>query len=88
MWTKSEAAGADQQALWNTLAGASGAALAVVILAIALYLVKPHLFSARTNTFWEALLAPVLLTFQWLGMILPARGPWGRYVYRPAHLAA
>ena len=52
----------------------------------ALYLIKPLLFSHRTNGFWEALLAPVLLAFQWLGIILPERGPWRRYVYQPGHL--
>jgi hypothetical protein len=86
MWTNSDVAGASQQDIWNTAAGISGLALTVVAVGTFLYLVKPYLFSDRTNPFWEALLAPVLLAFQWLGVILPRRGPWGRYVYAPRHL--
>lgn len=86
MWT-SNAAGANRQAMWNDLAALSGLAIAILAVVMALYLVKPYLFSHRTSPFWEALLAPVLLTFQWLGMILPQWGPWRRYVYQPGHLA-
>lgn len=85
MWTSNDA-GASQQALWNSWAAISGLALAILAVVTALYLIKPLLFSHRTNGFWEALLAPVLLAFQWLGIILPERGPWRRYVYQPGHL--
>ena len=83
-----EATGTTRQDMWNLVAGISGALLLVLILAIALYLLFPALFSRRTNPYWEAVLAPLLVVFQWLGVVLPKRGPWRRYVYQPAHLAA
>lgn len=87
MWTKSEAAGASEQALWNDVATVSGGAILVLAVIATIYFLAPFLFSRRTNPFWEALLSPVLLVFQWLGIILPARGPWRRYLYQPGHLA-
>lgn len=87
MWTEIEGAGAWEQALWSNTAVTCGVIIAILAGLVALYLMAPILFGRKASVLWEFLLTPVMLPLRGLGMVLPKRGPWKRYVYEPVHLA-